>query len=160
MSTTRVATHTTSMNVTKIIILNDQKNQTMVIMFLLVCSLLSWSPLSFVVMFKNDNTCYIINENETNHYWTMVQNLFKTKTITRSLFLLSKLHTICMEEETSTKKFVLNVKEVTTLLKNLGEIVYEKNCNACHMCWMHCLLVRRDSLSPSLEKISYLFFTN
>jgi hypothetical protein len=41
LSTIKVATHTTSMNATKIIILNDQKNQTMVIMFLLVCSLLS-----------------------------------------------------------------------------------------------------------------------
>jgi hypothetical protein len=48
--------------------------------------------------------------------------------------LLSKLHTLNMEEETSTKKFVLNVKEVTTLLRTLGEIVYEKNCNACCMC--------------------------
>jgi len=121
MSTTKVATHTTSMNATKIIVLNDRKNQKMVIMFLLVCS-----PLSFVVMFKNDNICYISNEDETNHYWTMVQNLFKTKNITRSFFLLSKLHTLNMEEETSTKNFVPNVKEVTTLLRTLGEIVYEK----------------------------------
>jgi hypothetical protein len=129
-----------------------------VIMFLLVCSLLSWSPLSFVVMLKNDNICSIINEDETSHYWSMVQNLFKTKNITRSLFLLSKLHTLCMEEETSTKKFILDVKEVTTLLRTLGEIVYEKNCSACHMCWMHCLLIRRDSFSPSLEKSATFFW--
>jgi hypothetical protein len=47
----------------------------------------------------------------------MVQNLFKTKNITRSFFFLSKLHTLSMEEETSTEKFVPNVKEVTTLLE-------------------------------------------
>ncbi len=47
---------------------------------------------------KDDVICYIIDQDDPSWCWTMLQNLFETKNTTRTLFLLNKMHTMCIEE--------------------------------------------------------------
>jgi hypothetical protein len=56
----------------------------------------------------------------------MLQNLFETKNIARTLHLLNKLHTLCMEEGSPIEEFVWSVKDIITPLKNVGKIINEK----------------------------------
>jgi hypothetical protein len=47
---------------------------------------------------KDDVICYIVDQDDPSRCWTMLQNLFETKSTIRILFLLNKMHTMHMEE--------------------------------------------------------------
>ncbi len=66
---------------------------------------------------------YIVDQDDLTNCWRILQNLFETKNIAQTLFLLNKHHILCMDEGFSIVEFMCNIKEVTTLLGMVGEIV-------------------------------------